>query len=195
MGLEFKLTEGICRDRIAPTIMGAIVAKLSKSEWAELRAQAEADGLDDVELSKQWGVSRESIRKRRHDDAQRKDPWLTPREKEKAEAIKAVENFYKGKSNGQGKELVLAPVTDEELVDMRTKTPQELAKHIHGLLRKGIGFLRAPLNIDEYNKMYSLYQKMLGLDKQAGGIAIQINGMAWESGAEKQAEKPVVIMG
>lgn len=171
-----------------------MAAAKSKEEWSRIRGDAE-QGMTDPELAKKYGVTQPAIRKHRYDDGQRGEPWMTPREREKAAAIKAVEDFYKGKSNASGavgNELILSPVTDEELAEMRTKTPQELAKHIHGLLRKGIGMLRAPTNIDEYNKFYTLYQKMLGLDKrEAPLINMQFGGMQW--GAAPAQEKPIIL--
>lgn len=171
-----------------------MAAAKSKEEWAKIRGDAE-QGMTDPDLVKKYGVTREAIRKRRYDDAGRSDPWMTPREREKAAALKAVEDFYKGKSNASGatgNQLILSPVTEDELSEMRTKTPQELAKHIHKLLRDGIGLLRAPTNIDEYNKFYSLYQKMLGLDKREGPVvSLQFGGMQW--GAAPAQEKPIIL--
>ncbi len=172
--------------------MGAIIAKLSKHEWKEVRAMSEK-GHTDHDLSVQWGVSRESIRKRRCDDAKRGEKWNTPKEKEKELAIKAVEQFYQSRGNGEVMEADLTPVTEAEVVEMRSQTPQILARRIHSLLRQGIGLLRVPVTLDDFNKMYSLYQKMLGLDKQVSSQSLHIHGMNWSS-SNGQSEKPVVIL-
>lgn len=172
--------------------MGAIIAKLSKHEWSEVQASSEK-GQTDHELSAQWGVSRESIRKRRCDDAKRGNKWATPKEKEKELALKAVEKFYQSKGNGEVMEVDLQPVTEEEVVEMRSQTPQILARRIHSLLRQGIGLLRVPVTLDDFNKMYSLYQKMLGLDKQSGSLTVNVGNMMNWTSASKDGPKPVVI--
>ncbi len=172
--------------------MGAITIKLSKSEWSELKSMSEK-GHTDHELASQWGVSRESIRKRRCDDAKRGEKWITPKEKEKELALKAVEQFYQSKGNGEVMDVALTPVTEAEVLEMRTQTPQILARRIHSLLRQGIGLLRVPVTLDDFNKMYSLYQKMLGLDKKEGSVSLHFSSsMSWGSAA-KESERPVVM--
>jgi hypothetical protein len=193
-GLEFKLTEGICRDRIAPTIMGAV---LSKENWAKLRAEAEA-GAADPELSQKWKVSREAIRKHRYDDDKKGDTWKTPKNLELIARQEELAKHFQNKGNagvGSGAGEQLVTVTQEELSILKETIPAQVAKKSSELLLSSFPLLKMPTNIKDFKTMFQVFMQAAGLDKQGGGVAIQINGMAWESGAEKQAEKPVVIMG
>jgi hypothetical protein len=175
--------------------MGA--AALSKDEWKKVRKDAEG-GMLDIDLSKKWKVSRESIRKHRFDDKERGDPWMTLKELELRARQEELTKHFQSKGNagtGGSGAVELVTVSKEELATLKENIPAQVAKKSSELLLQSFPILKMPTNIKDFKTMFQVFMQAAGLDKQGGGVAIQINGMAWESGAEKQAEKPVVIVG
>ena len=174
---------------------------LSKEEWNEVRKASEA-GVDDSQLSKDYGVSKNLIKQKRF-----QQKWMTPlRVKAEAQLQRERKSIMARASVGGDKAVVdgktLTVLTAEESVAAKMVKDGEVAGlHAMKILLGKLAFAAAnPSSIDDLESVGDVSiaaktaRSIAGLDKPDVAANIALNfGAFWESPSGAEVEKPRVL--
>lgn len=159
-------------------IMGA--AKMSVKGWAEIRAASEA-GVDDVTLSKDFGISREAIRKYRSRDNKKGDPWITPKHLQTAAMVEKLKLKMK---NSNHTTLEPTMTAEESLAQRLLRDGESASSHAMKVLLKKL--TAAALDPDsiadledvgDVSTAVKAARSIAGLDKPDTQVAISVSNL------------------
>lgn len=166
---------------------------LSKEDWKEVRRASEA-GVDDPQLSKDYGVSQGAIRVRKM-----REKWLTPRKLAEQVAIAKVKQEMRNHTNA-----VVTAVTKpaEESISERMLNSAELIgsqimsvlERKAALVYKNPGIIDDPETVGDLGTMVNVSRKIAGLDKPEANASVALNfGAFWQApdSSPQSTEKPV----
>ena len=166
---------------------------LSKEEWNEVRKASEA-GVDDSQLSKDYGITQTSIRMRKM-----REKWLTPRRLAEEVAVAKVRKEMKRHTNS-----VVTSVTrpaELSISDKMLSSAEAIGTQIMAVLARKAAFVAQnpdtiddPESVSDLGTIVNVSRKIAGLDKPDVAANIALNfGAFWESPSGVEVEKPRVL--
>jgi hypothetical protein len=160
-------------------------ALLSPELWKEVQAASEA-GVDDFTLSEDYGVTRESIRKRRQ-----LDKWITPAKVKELAEIERVKSSFKQVTNTTISRDSQAPPAEEvvgrnlnEVLDrLVEKMVPALSSQVERAMTPEKVSSFEPQNPKELGQVIGTLWKISGRDKPQ--LSIQTNVLNWSNGSSQ----------
>ena len=167
---------------------------ISKEEWNTIKLASEA-GVDDQQLSEDYGVSKASIRKRRQ-----LDKWLTPRKIEEEKAVAKAKALAR-QSPSNISQVSQKPSAEESIASKLLKMGETGTLALAEVaLQKALFVRDNPETIDDLETIgdmstaLKLLRTAAGMDKQESNVAVALNfGAFWESPGSTEVERPRVL--
>lgn len=166
-------------------------AELHASAWAEVRKASEA-GMPDSELSKEYGVAKTAIRKRRQREA-----WLTPNRIAQEREIQKIKEQHRTTTSATRSHVSPGlSLVGKSLADYAESHPLRMVALIDSRIQEAVKNQSIP-QIESWKSLATADQMMrrnLGLDKPEASVNVSVWGGTVETGGEREVG-PVEVEG
>lgn len=167
-------------------------ARLTKEGWFEIQRASEA-GVDDDQLSQDYGVSKGAIRIRRM-----REGWLTPRKMAEEVAIQKAKAEVRNLSNKAAVTGVTTTPAEESIARKMLRDGETAGIHAMSVLLKKLAFAAEnPETISDLETVGDISvavkaaRGIAGLDKQGQGQVVLNFGAFWNAEKTGPDDRPV----
>lgn len=168
--------------------------KLSPDQWAEVKKASEA-GVDDAQLSQDFGISKGAIRIRRM-----RENWSTGKSRAEAVAVARVKSQFKGMPATGLVTGVTKPNAEESIAAKMAAQAEEIGLHAMAIIARKMKLAAEnPETIDDFESIGDVAtgaktaRSIAGLDKtEGGGIHINLGSFFGTSREEREVQAVVL---